>query len=673
MIPLIASLALGAVSSAEAAGLAGPDQTIAQGLPVLLGDPAKSGTDPGDTDPGAVYHWRQIILSSEPYVKLSHIDKTTTMLIAPEVVSPTAFRFGLARNGVESTVDITVVPLAADSPSNTTFIDSTISPATCTTYDPATRACGSGSYHAQKSTFNQAFFPSPAAGWRYVWRAGTYQRPNDGFAGHPQVRIEGTNAATGTATAPVQFKVYKNGSTYESVVLTLDPADVVIGQIWVAGSSYVIVEGFEITGAPATGNAGMLVTMGGCCWGDPSPDYTAAPSHHVTVRHVVAHDHGASGTFRGAFAIFGPSHEIAYQYDQAYNDSAGFEIGIEQSTVRSNLPYNIFLHTVIAHDNYRHPGNSENIEFAGARNTACYRCVAYRGSDCGMCTQGPFTDSNVWWDSVAFRMDSDLSPLAGLLGRGNERGMQLSTINPDIATTPPFPRAGAYNRLYNVRIYDNKGNGLNLSGGGVDDRAYHLTVFNNCLRNTGPWAGIGIETYAGTGHYPGSPAPGATVENTISYHNTYGCIGTQGDFTITSYAAPYTTLMTNLPNGNPSSAPLDLTTSPGFVVATPSLGAMSAVTTDISMYIDVGTRTVNPRFGAVAGLALQASSVAIDAGTFVPGIHCDRADDGAIPYPIGDPNCIHWTGVAPDVGAYESGIGIAASPPPGAPYGLQVR
>src|ERR1700730_1460027 len=134
---LIVLLALAPVSRAEAAGLAGPNQTTAEGLIVLLGDPAKSGTNPGDTDPGAVYHWRQIIRGSEPWVKLSHIDTDTTMFIAPPVTVSTVFRFGITRNAApEVTVDITVVPLAPDDPTNTTFIDNTLSVATTDTYNP---------------------------------------------------------------------------------------------------------------------------------------------------------------------------------------------------------------------------------------------------------------------------------------------------------------------------------------------------------------------------------------------------------------------------------------------------------------------------------------------------------------------------------------------------------
>jgi hypothetical protein len=174
-------LAFATPGAVFADGMAGPGQTLAEGLPVLLGEPARSGTDPGDTDPGATYRWRQIILDREPYVKLSHIDKDTTMFIAPAVPATTVFRFGLRRNAEpEATVDVTVVKLAADSPANTTFIDNMITPATCDDYDPVTRSCGPGSYKAQKTTFRTAFYPAPTPGRRYVWREGTYSYTKNG-------------------------------------------------------------------------------------------------------------------------------------------------------------------------------------------------------------------------------------------------------------------------------------------------------------------------------------------------------------------------------------------------------------------------------------------------------------------------------------------------------------
>lgn len=45
----------------------------------------------------------------------------------------------------------------------------------------------------------------------------------------------------------------------------------------------------------------------------------------------------------------------------------------------------------------------------------------------------------------------------------------------------------------------------------------------------------------------------------------------------------------------------------------------------------------------------------IDAGTFIPGVHCATADDDpAKPMPANDTTCRHWLGKAPDIGPFEA-------------------
>lgn len=672
MMPLTVLLALGPVSRASAAGIAGPDQTIAEGLPVLLGDPAKTGTDPGDTDPGAAYRWRQIILDTEPYVKLSHIDKTTTMFIAPEVPRDTRFRFGLKRNAEsEVTVDVTVIHLSADDPTNATFIDHMITTPTCDTYDPATRGCGSGHYKAQKTTFQTPWYPLPLPGRRYVWRAGTYsysKKPGGTCQPSvtPVVRIEGTNAAVGTATNPIQFKVYKDGASYEHVLLEMggvtDCAIAVMFHVG-SGSRYVIAEGFEITGNRHPGTAGSLVVVGGFGWGGGGINHRVGPADHVTIRHFNVHDNGGLGHTNGLFRIGGPSHDVAFQYIQAYNGSSGMAFGISHGLDRRLMPYNIFVHTAAIHSNNQNTGNSGGYVLTGARNTSCYRCVAYLNPDGGFITQGPYVDSNVWWDSVAFNATSDQSPFLTRANYGNERGVQVGTMNPGYGIgTHCQPghkpglgcfRSAAFNRFYRVASFDNMGNGFNDVSGAVDTRAYHLTVFNNCRRrsNLSGYAGIIAESYAGTGRWPASPGPGLTLANSASYwHRANGCQNagpTVSNIFVSHLVASYTTLVTNL------------STDPRFVVRTPLAvshdvdAPESGVTVDVAVYSNAAARVLNASFGTVTGLALKDGSPAIDKGTFIGGVHCDRADDAADPYPAADPNCIHWRGAAPDIGAYE--------------------
>jgi len=67
ILPLLLAPAL----RAEASGIAGPDQTMAEGLIVLLGDPTTSGTGRGSD----TWRWRQI-QPAAPLVKLSHINYT---------------------------------------------------------------------------------------------------------------------------------------------------------------------------------------------------------------------------------------------------------------------------------------------------------------------------------------------------------------------------------------------------------------------------------------------------------------------------------------------------------------------------------------------------------------------------------------------------------------------
>jgi hypothetical protein len=52
---------------------------------------------------------------------------------------------------------------------------------------------------------------------------------------------------------------------------------------------------------------------------------------------------------------------------------------------------------------------------------------------------------------------------------------------------------------------------------------------------------------------------------------------------------------------------------------------------------------------------LISTSPGIDNGTLIPGFHCARADDNSTnPYPLTDNSCRHWSGKAPDIGAFES-------------------
>ena len=61
-----------------------------------------------------------------------------------------------------------------------------------------------------------------------------------------------------------------------------------------------------------------------------------APAHHVTIRHVVGRDTAALGSYRGAFNIPGPSHEIAFQYIESHGNGAGTEASQAEEAARGD-------------------------------------------------------------------------------------------------------------------------------------------------------------------------------------------------------------------------------------------------------------------------------------------------------------------------------------------------
>jgi hypothetical protein len=589
------------------------------------------------------------------------------MFVAPAVTSTTLFRFELNKNNgqIVDTVDVTVVPLAADDATNTTFIDRTLS-AGCSTYDPTTRLCGSGGYTAMNEVFQRAWNPAPISGRRYVFRGGTYPYTNNNPSepvNHcwndyaPIVLINGIN---GTPSQPVQFKAYKDPVTgnYETPVLDATGMQCsILAMLAVDASSYVIVEGFTVTGATFGTGTQRAIWLG-----------LGAPVHHVTVRHMIASHNGFAGTsasygaYRGAFYLPSASHEVLFDHVESFDNGTGIEIGGSHITDVTQLPYNVWLQYVYAHDNVKGGGNSSGVLLAGTRNSIVSHAVLARHSDGGGGTQGPFADDTVWEYIVSFLNNSALSTS---VVDGNQRGLQIGNVNPALAY-PTFCGstcyAGSRNSLiHHVIAYNNQGNGVNDPDGSHNGRYYHMSVFNNCLAATqtaqpGIYGGLGFESKGGAGIFP-TVTIGATLKNNIVYHNIVAATNLDANIVYPQY----TTQQTNL-----------FSIDPKFVVATPAAGVAPALTTDTALYAVAAKRTPNPDFGIVAGLKLQAESAGIDRGTFIPGFHCVRADDGPSPYPANDPNCVHWRGSAPDIGAFEYD-GSQAAAPPLPPSGLTVR
>ena len=418
-------------------------------------------------------------------------------------------------------------------------------------------------------------------------------------------------------------------------------------------SSYVIIEGFTATKAV---NAGQAFYLGGAGFGTGGINGLVDPVHHVTVRHSTATYNGGPNTWRGAFYIQGPSHEVLFDHVEAHHGGTGAEYGVPHSLTNTLLPYNIWTQYLYSHHNVNGGGNGGGILLMGARNSIVSHAVLSYSSDGGGGTQGPFADDNVFEHITTFGHDQTLSP-SGV--DGNERGIQMGNVNNNLALNPPYPSGGRDGVFHHIIAYDNMGNGVNDAQGSHNGQYLHMSVFNNTRHGAtrsvpGVWSGLGFESEGGTGNYPGVTIP-ATLTNTLSFHNIVGGIPADGAIRANTIQD------TNL-----------LSLDPAFSTGTPAPGAASTLTSDTALYTDAPRRTPNPNFGVVAGLMLRAGSPAIDRGTFVAGFHCDRADDAPVPYPANDPNCVHWRGAAPDIGAYEYG-GSQVSSPPAAPTGLQVR
>ena len=205
-------------------------------------------------------------------------------------------------------------------------------------------------------------------------------------------------------------KPTRTGSNYEAVTIDMGGNACPIAMLfWVAirATSSLRVSRLRERTLPAT--------RGGCFDLAGSPRWLQ-PAHHVTVRHVLAHTNGVPGTYQGAFTVPGPSHEIAFQYVTGRQGGSGLILGVEHTTDKTRLPYNIFIHTSLFHDNHLH-GGSQGALYAGVRNSATYRTVSYNNSDGGFNGQGPHMDNNTFWDVVAFGQGS-----LGLTSGGNQRG-----------------------------------------------------------------------------------------------------------------------------------------------------------------------------------------------------------------------------------------------------------
>jgi hypothetical protein len=301
--------------------------------------------------------------------------------------------------------------------------------------------------------------------------------------------------------------------------------------------------------------------------------------------------------------------------------------------------------------------------YAGNRNSIFSRAVLYGTSDGGGGTQGPHADDNIFEHITTYRHDRALNAISD----GNQRGLQQGNINPKLAQyNVCLPRcfSGGRNTLsHHMIAFDNKGAGFIDAQGSHSGVYYHLVAFNNGLdARRQELAGLNFESEAGhrgqggEAYYP-AVTVGATIMNSIAYHNT--CSGGRD-------------LYVARPAHTKAASNFTGPTDPRFVVATPMPCTTSALVADARLYTNRALRTLNPHFGVVDGLKLKAGSPAIDAGMFIPGFHCDRADDSPrARYPEDDPNCVHWNGAAPDIGTYEYIPGASGAVAPTTKLGVR--
>jgi hypothetical protein len=132
-------------------------------------------------------------------------------------------------------VTLGVVALARSSDAATLYVDGNIGSSTCATYDPGTRACGSGSATAYRTL--DATFPVADAGDVVLVRAGTYAEGERVGPVH-----------SGRAGAPITFRAFDGEAVH--IRGTLDArsaASTTSSPFDLSGLAFIDIEGFELS------------------------------------------------------------------------------------------------------------------------------------------------------------------------------------------------------------------------------------------------------------------------------------------------------------------------------------------------------------------------------------------------------------------------------------------
>lgn len=252
-------------------------------------------------------------------------------------------------------------------------------------------------------------------------------------------------------------------------------------------------------------------------------------------------------------------------------------------------------------------------------------------------------------------------------GGGNSDGFGVSKYCQDLATSVGVDNLCPSNVLKNNAVWGNADDGYDVSMGGGS------VLQGNISFNNGPQGQRGFKVLRdvkGGLSFFGNISVGEGERGFEPRFNDVGklfhnvSVGQPMQGVILSAIAPTKVKVFN--NVSMSNGSTDLSIPSGVEMKAnwsssngePSLVTSSFSASTISTEFPVGASIlekyefIHSQFKTA--YSPKKGSPLIDAGSFEPGYHCERADDGANPM---DPNseCRHWGGAAPDIGAFEYG------------------
>ncbi|MEJ2620774.1 MAG: right-handed parallel beta-helix repeat-containing protein [Candidatus Thiodiazotropha sp.] len=263
------------------------------------------------------------------------------------------------------------------------------------------------------------------------------------------------------------------------------------------------------------------------------------------------------------------------------------------------------------------------------------------------------------------------------VGGGNSDGIGAFKSCAESAALLSVPNLCPDSLLRGNIAWHNADDGIDISFGD------NSSLIDNISFENGPEGNKGFKVYAkvrGGISFIGNVAMGNIsngfefqIEETGSVYNNTSIRNNLHGFRASISAEGQLTSTNNLGTNNTGSIDIDIrdgilnTTNWAFnqdgdpLIAIPDFSNTRVDTTVLdSSSIAQKVRAIKNQFATA--LVPQRNSPLIDAGTFIAGIHCPRADDADDPMPLYDHGCRHWRGSAPDIGAYEYG-NIIVSPP----------